>query len=171
MIRSDLLRHHHRHPPIIPFLSVYGSRRRLLRTALLGLAAGWPGIPMASAIEQSAARRMPIGAFACWKDATMRLQRLWDAIEAKLRLSDTSNFESVSTTAARGVTMESKLPTFFRTQSDWSWQELTVTGCRFHILRMSGSSWKPPFAAKPTNDTKVPFLANYGFNVFAHMIR
>ena len=48
----------------------------------------------------------------------MRLQRLWDAIEAKLRLSDTSNFESVSTTAARGVTMESKLPTFFRTQSD-----------------------------------------------------
>jgi cellulose biosynthesis protein BcsQ len=85
-IRGELVRNHHRHPPILPVLSMYDSRRQLHRNVHLGLAAGWPVIPMASVIEQTAVRRMPIGAFAGWTEANYRLQKLWDAIEAKLRL-------------------------------------------------------------------------------------
>jgi cellulose biosynthesis protein BcsQ len=89
-IRRELVRNHHRHPPILPVLSMYDSRRRLHREVHLGLAAGWPVIPMASAIEQTAVRRMPVGAFAGWTEASMRMQKLWDAIEAKLRLREAS---------------------------------------------------------------------------------
>jgi chromosome partitioning protein len=49
-------------------------------------AAGWPVIPMSSAIEQTAARRAPIGTFAASSDVNARLQRLWDGIEAKLAM-------------------------------------------------------------------------------------
>ncbi len=87
-IRRELVRNHQRHPPILPVLSMYDSRRRLHRDVHQGLAAGWPVVPMASAIEQAAVRRMPIGAFANWCEASMRLQKLWDAVEAKLRLRE-----------------------------------------------------------------------------------
>jgi cellulose biosynthesis protein BcsQ len=89
-IRRELVRNHQRHPPILPVLSMYDSRRKLHREVHLGLAAGWPVIPMASAIEQAAVRRMPIGAFAGWTEASERLQRLWDAIEAKLRTRESN---------------------------------------------------------------------------------
>lgn len=85
-IRRELVSNHQRHPPILPVLSMYDSRRNLHRDVHLGLAAGWPVIPMASVIEQSAVRRMPIGAFADWTEPAKRLQKLWDAIEAKLAL-------------------------------------------------------------------------------------
>jgi len=88
-IRHELVRNHQRHPPILPVLSMYDSRRRLHREVHQGFAAGWPVIPMASTIEQSAVRRMPVGAFAGWTDASRRLQNLSDAIEDKLRLRKT----------------------------------------------------------------------------------
>jgi cellulose biosynthesis protein BcsQ len=84
MIRDEILRRHPRHPPILPVLSMYDARRKLHREVSTGFAAGWPVIPMSSAIEQTAVRRAPIGTFAAWTDANERLQRLWDAIEAKL---------------------------------------------------------------------------------------
>lgn len=83
-IRADILRSHHRHPPILPVLSMVDMRRRLHRDVVAGFAAGWPIVPMASAIEQMAVRRQPIGTFAGACDANDRLQRLWDAIEMKL---------------------------------------------------------------------------------------
>jgi cellulose biosynthesis protein BcsQ len=89
-IRRELVRNHQRHPPILPVLSMYDSRRRFHREVHLGLAAGWPVIPMASALEQSAVRRMPVGAFAAASEPSQRLQKLWDAIEAKLRLRETA---------------------------------------------------------------------------------
>jgi len=49
-----------------------------------GMATNWPVVPMASAVEQTAVRRMPIGAFANWSDAARCLQRVWDAVECKL---------------------------------------------------------------------------------------
>lgn len=84
MMRRDLLRVHHRHPPILPVLSMYNSRRLLHRTVKDGDAAGWPVVPFASLIEQTAVRRAPLGSFAPHVDAARALARLWHGIEAKL---------------------------------------------------------------------------------------
>lgn len=86
MIQAEILTHHPRHPPILPVLSMYDPRRKLHREVHTGFAAGWPVIPMASAIEQTAARRAPLGTFAASTDVNARLQRLWDGIEAKLAM-------------------------------------------------------------------------------------
>ena len=84
MMRRDLLRTHHRHPPILPVLSMYNSRRLLHRSVKDGDAAGWPVVPFASLIEQTAVRRAPLGSFAPHVDAARALGRLWHGIEAKL---------------------------------------------------------------------------------------
>ena len=86
MIRDEILKNHPRHPPILPVLSMYDARRKLHREAHTGFAAGWPVIPMNSMIEQTAARRAPLGTFAAASEASQRLQHLWDGIEAKLAL-------------------------------------------------------------------------------------
>ena len=86
MIREEILANHPRHPPILPVLSMYDARRKLHREVHSGFAAGWPVIPMASAIEQTAVRRAPLGTFAAWTDLNERLQRLWDGVEAKLAM-------------------------------------------------------------------------------------
>lgn len=86
MIREEILANHPRHPPILPVLSMYDARRKLHREVHTGFAAGWPVIPMSSAIEQTAVRRAPLGTFAAWTDVNTRLQRLWDGIEAKLAM-------------------------------------------------------------------------------------
>lgn len=88
MIRADLLRNHKHHPPILPVVSMYDGRRKLHRDMLDGFGAGWPVVPMASQIEQTAARRQPIGTFAATSEASRRLQKLWDAIEAKLTMRE-----------------------------------------------------------------------------------
>lgn len=85
-IRDEIVRHHHRHPPILPVLSMFDGRRKLHREFHAGVAAGWPVIPMASQIEQTAARRKPLGTFAPNSEPAQRLQKLWDAIEAKLAM-------------------------------------------------------------------------------------
>ena len=87
-IRSEIMKSKYSHPPILPVLSMYDPRRKLHREVHAGFAAGWPVIPMSSMIEQTAVRRAPIGTFANGSDASLRLQRLWDAIEAKLAMRE-----------------------------------------------------------------------------------
>lgn len=91
MIREEILANHPRHPPILPVLSMYDARRKLHRDVHTGFAAGWPVIPMSSAIEQTAARRAPLGSFAASSEVNARLQRLWDGIEAKLAMQSAVN--------------------------------------------------------------------------------
>ena len=84
-LRRNLLHDHHRHPPILPVLSMYDARRKLHRETAEGIAAGWPVVPMASQIEQTAVRRAPLGSFAASSEPGKALGRLWQGIEAKLQ--------------------------------------------------------------------------------------
>lgn len=85
MLRRDLLRAQGRHPPILPVISMVDLRRKAHRAVLEGPLAAFPAIPMASMIEQTAFRQAPIGTFAPQSDAARALDRLWRAIEMKLR--------------------------------------------------------------------------------------
>jgi chromosome partitioning protein len=85
MLRRELVRHHHRHPPLLPVLSMYNSRRPLHRAVREGPAAGWPVIPIATQLEQVAERRAPLDTFAPHGDASRALARLCAGVEAKLR--------------------------------------------------------------------------------------
>jgi hypothetical protein len=46
--------------------------------------AAWPAIPLASAVEQCAVERKPVGAFAPRSPAARAIAQLWTAIERKL---------------------------------------------------------------------------------------
>ncbi len=84
LLRADLLRNHRHHPPILPVLSMYDSRRAFHRMAREGSMASFPVIPDSTDAEQIAVRRAPIGEFAKYSEAARALDRLWLAIEAKL---------------------------------------------------------------------------------------
>ncbi|WP_133364657.1 ParA family protein [Qipengyuania sediminis] len=71
------------HPPMLPVLSMVDRRRTLHRDALAANP-DWPVIPLASAIEQCAVHRAPIGAFAPSSPAARGFELLWRAIERKL---------------------------------------------------------------------------------------
>ena len=71
------------HPPMLPVLSMVDRRRNLHRMAL-DANPDWPVIPLASALEQCAVRRAPVGDFAPASAAAVDLERLWLAIERKL---------------------------------------------------------------------------------------
>ena len=71
------------HPPILPVLSMVDMRRTLHREAREANA-NWPVVPLASAIEQCAVERKPVGAFAPRAPATRAFAQLWTAIERKL---------------------------------------------------------------------------------------
>ena len=71
------------HPPILPVLSMVDMRRALHRQAR-DANPKWPAIPLASALEQSAVRQEPVGAFAPASTAALAMGRLWTAIERKL---------------------------------------------------------------------------------------
>lgn len=83
-VSEELIRHHRRHPPILPVLSMYDSRRKLHREMRGGPAKGWPVIPQSSHVEQMAVRREPLHAFANSSDAARALGRLWSTVEMKL---------------------------------------------------------------------------------------
>lgn len=83
-LRRDLARCLGGHPPVLPVLSLYDRRRKLHREMAAGLARGWPVVPMASQIEQTAVRRMPLGAFAPWSEPARAMARVWHGIEDKL---------------------------------------------------------------------------------------
>lgn len=73
------------HPPILPVLSMLDMRRTLHRQAHEANPS-WPVVPYASAVEQCAVHRQPVGAFAPQSAAAQSFARLWDAIEKKLAL-------------------------------------------------------------------------------------
>lgn len=73
-----------RHPPMLPVLSMVDRRRTLHREAIAANPE-WPIVPLASAIEQCAVQRAPIGAFAPTSGPAQDISRLWRAIERKLR--------------------------------------------------------------------------------------
>lgn len=84
MLRRELVANHHRHPPILPVLTLYDARRPLHREVREGAAAGWPVVPLATHLEQVAVRRAPLGTFAPYSPAGSAVRRLWNGIEAKL---------------------------------------------------------------------------------------
>jgi cellulose biosynthesis protein BcsQ len=71
------------HPPILPVLSMLDLRRSLHRAAREANPT-WPAIPLASAVEQCAVERKPVGAFAPRSPAARAIAQLWTAIERKL---------------------------------------------------------------------------------------
>ncbi len=71
------------HPPILPVLSMVDMRRNLHREAREANPK-WPVVPLASAIEQCAVQRRPVGAFAPRSPAARAFAQLWTAIERKL---------------------------------------------------------------------------------------
>ena len=85
LLRRDLMRCHGRHPPLLPVLSMFDVRSKSHREAREGRMATFPVIPQSSLIEQTAFRRAPIGTFAPHSEASQCLDRLWRAIEVKLR--------------------------------------------------------------------------------------
>ncbi|MEQ8409986.1 MAG: ParA family protein [Erythrobacter sp.] len=72
-----------RHPPILPVLSMLDLRRTLHKQAR-DANPNWPVVPLASAIEQCAVERRPVGAFAPRSPAARAFAHLWAAIERKL---------------------------------------------------------------------------------------
>ena len=74
-----------RHPPILPVLSMLDLRRTLHRQAREANPT-WPAIPYASAVEQCAVHRQPVGALAPQSPAAQAFAKLWNAIERKLAL-------------------------------------------------------------------------------------
>lgn len=83
-VRNDLARHHVRQPPILPVLSMYSAARAHHREVRSGLAADWPVVPLLSQIELAAVRQAPIGSYCAGTRADKALQRVWNAIEARL---------------------------------------------------------------------------------------
>jgi cellulose biosynthesis protein BcsQ len=71
------------HPPILPVLSMIDLRRSLHREAREANP-NWPAIPLASAVEQCAVARKPVGALAPRSPAARAISQLWTAIERKL---------------------------------------------------------------------------------------
>jgi chromosome partitioning protein len=76
-------REHGGHAPILPVFSMV-DRRRLLHKAALLADPKWPVIPMASAVEQMAVRRQPVGEFASKSPAGEAFAALWTGVERKL---------------------------------------------------------------------------------------
>ena len=72
-----------KHPPILPVLSMIDMRRTLHKEAR-SVNPKWPIVPLASAIEQCAVERRPVGAFAPRSPASRAFAKLWTAIERKL---------------------------------------------------------------------------------------
>ncbi|TRD11685.1 ParA family protein [Erythrobacter insulae] len=71
------------HPPILPVLSMLDMRRTLHKEARAANP-NWPVIPLASAIEQCAVERQPVGAFAPRSPGARAFAQMWTAIERKL---------------------------------------------------------------------------------------
>lgn len=72
-----------KHPPILPVLSMLDLRRTLHRQER-NAHPNWPAIPYASAVEQCAVHRAPVGELAPASPAAKAFARLWAAIEKKL---------------------------------------------------------------------------------------
>lgn len=82
-VLAYLAREHGKHAPVLPVYSMVDRRRALHREAT-ERDVDWPVIPMASAIEQMAVRRAPVGAFAAGSPAGDAFAALWTGVERKL---------------------------------------------------------------------------------------
>ncbi len=69
--------------PIMPIHAMV-DRRRKLHAEAIARHPDWPVIPMASVIEQMAARRAPVGSFAGKSAAGTAFAQTWQAIEKRL---------------------------------------------------------------------------------------
>lgn len=69
--------------PVMPVHAMV-DRRRKLHADAVARHPDWPVVPMASIIEQMAARRAPVGAFAGKSPAAQAFAQLWQAIEKRL---------------------------------------------------------------------------------------
>ncbi|QSB45551.1 ParA family protein [Tsuneonella flava] len=83
LVAKEVAAHARPHPPILPVLSMLDLRRTLHKD-VRATHPGWPAIPYASAAEQCAVRRQPVGAFAPTAPVTRSYAALWTAIERKL---------------------------------------------------------------------------------------
>ncbi|WP_121115876.1 ParA family protein [Croceibacterium ferulae] len=72
-----------RAPPVLPVLSML-DRRRALHREIAAEHPDWPAIPLASAVEQCAVHRQPVGAFAPGTSATSAFNQLWTRVEREL---------------------------------------------------------------------------------------
>ena len=86
---AHLKEHHKGHAPLLPVFSMV-DRRRNLHIAATSAHADWPRIPMASAVEQMAIHRAPVGVFAHRSPAGEAFHMLSGAIERKLVKSGTA---------------------------------------------------------------------------------
>jgi chromosome partitioning protein len=82
-VMEHLDRHHKGHGPVLPVYSMV-DRRRALHKAALDENPKWPVIPMASAVEQMAVHRAPVGAFALQSLAGQAFSALWKGTERKV---------------------------------------------------------------------------------------
>jgi chromosome partitioning protein len=82
-VMAHLDREHKGHGPVLPVFSMV-DRRRALHKAALEADPDWPSIPMASAVEQMAVHRAPVGAFAGGSPAGQAFASLWRGVEKKL---------------------------------------------------------------------------------------
>ncbi len=80
---AHLKEHHKGHAPLLPVFSMV-DRRRSLHIAVTSAQPDWPRIPMASAVEQMAIHRAPVGTYAHRSPAGEAFQMLSGAIERKL---------------------------------------------------------------------------------------
>lgn len=69
--------------PVMPVHAMV-DRRRKLHADAIARHPDWPVIPMASVIEQMAARRAPVGSFAARSPAGQAFAQVWQAIERRL---------------------------------------------------------------------------------------
>ena len=82
-VMAHLAREHKGHGPVLPLFMMV-DRRRALHKVALDADPDWPTIPMASAVEQMAVRRAPIGAFAPTSPAAAAFTGVWRGVEKKL---------------------------------------------------------------------------------------
>ena len=84
---DDVMAHldseHKGHAPVLPVFCMV-DRRRSVHRAAIAAEPEWPIIPMASAVEQMAVKREPIGEFAARSPAGQAYSALWTGIERKL---------------------------------------------------------------------------------------
>jgi len=83
LVEEEIRRHANGGATILPVLSMLDRRRAFHRQAR-SENPDWPAIPFASAVEQCAVRREPIGAFAPASPAARSFGQLWAVIERRL---------------------------------------------------------------------------------------
>lgn len=76
--------------PVMPVHAMV-DRRRTLHADALARHPDWPVVPMASVVEQMAARRAPVGSFSGRSAAAQAFAQVWQAIEKRLAAAPDAN--------------------------------------------------------------------------------